>query len=116
MYDPYTARHAPNSTTPFAGEGDVAADVAAGLLEESARYLRGRFELGDAIEYATDALYLLNSPSTYIVATEGYDEPELFGPFASEHEASEWGRDNLGFQTFWTTDVRRATEPTEEDV
>lgn len=48
--------------------------------------------------------------TSYIVIT-GDDEPELIGPFESEEEASNWGRDNLGFETFWTTDISRATSP-----
>lgn len=47
----------------------------------------------------------------YIVITEGYDEPELIGPFRTEEDASNWGRDNLGFETSWTTDIRKATRP-----
>lgn len=60
MYDPYTATSAPYSAAPFAG-GKVAADVAAELLEEAARYLRIRAELWEAREYITDALNLLGT-------------------------------------------------------
>jgi hypothetical protein len=37
----------------------VAADVAAGLLEEAVRFLRGRFDLDDAAEFVTYALHLM---------------------------------------------------------
>jgi len=57
-YDPYTATSAPGNTAPFAG-GAVAADVAAGLLEEAVRFLRGRFDLDDAAEFVTYALHLM---------------------------------------------------------
>lgn len=47
----------------------------------------------------------------YVVLTEGYDEPELIGPFGDVRDAAVWAHRELGFQSHWITDVANATDP-----